>query len=86
VVPSLNKVFCVLPSFRAEKSRTHPLYSAACFAAGLEADLYVSPTAGTRRHLSEFTHFEGEAAFITFEDLLEVQFRSLTSGPIPSLA
>ena len=47
VVPSLGKVFCVLPSFRAEKSRT-------------------------RRHLSEFTHFEGEIAFVTFEELLDV--------------
>eukprot|EP00456_Euglypha_rotunda_P082715 TRINITY_DN8151_c0_g3_i4.p1 TRINITY_DN8151_c0_g3~~TRINITY_DN8151_c0_g3_i4.p1 ORF type:complete len:350 (-),score=61.39 TRINITY_DN8151_c0_g3_i4:132-1046(-) len=46
VVPSLKKVFCVLPSFRAEPSRT-------------------------RRHLAEFTHFEGEIGFITYEQLLE---------------
>ncbi len=43
---SLNRVFSILPSYRAEKSRT-------------------------RRHLSEFTHVEGEFAWMDFYELLE---------------
>jgi len=46
-IPALGKVFCCLPSFRAEKSRT-------------------------RRHLAEFTHFEGEVAFCNYNELLDL--------------
>jgi len=49
---SLGNVFCCLPSFRAEKSRT-------------------------RRHLTEFTHFEAEMAFFDYEDNMSFQERMI---------
>lgn len=44
-LPAIGDVFCVMPSYRAEKS-------------------------ATKRHLSEFTHIEGEYNNICFEQLL----------------
>lgn len=46
-VPALGRVFCCLPSFRKEPSKT-------------------------RRHLAEYTHFEVEAPFCDFDELLEI--------------
>lgn len=44
--PVAGKVFCIMPSYRAEKSKTS-------------------------RHLSEFTHVEGEIVDVTFTGLME---------------
>lgn len=49
---SLEKVFSITPSFRAERSRT-------------------------RRHLSEYYHFEVEAAWMDMEELMKVTERSI---------
>lgn len=46
VVPAHGNVYCIHPSFRAEKSQT-------------------------RRHLSEYTHIEGELMDMTLEKLIE---------------
>jgi asparaginyl-tRNA synthetase len=46
VLPALGDCYCLLSSYRAEKSRT-------------------------RRHLTEYTHLEGELAFCDFEGLLD---------------
>ncbi len=47
LIYSLERVWAITPSFRAEKSRT-------------------------RRHLSEYTHFEVEAAWMNMEDMMRV--------------
>ncbi len=47
LVYSLEKVWSITPSFRAEKSRT-------------------------RRHLSEYTHFEAEAAWMDMDEMMHV--------------
>ncbi len=47
LVYSLEKVWSITPSFRAEKSRT-------------------------RRHLSEYTHFEAEAAWMDMDEMMRV--------------
>ncbi|MHA1990541.1 MAG: asparagine--tRNA ligase [Candidatus Hodarchaeales archaeon] len=51
---ALKDVFCVMPSYRAEKSRT-------------------------RRHLTEYTHIEWEAAFVEFEELLQIMEEMIRS-------
>ncbi|MCS7374645.1 MAG: asparagine--tRNA ligase [archaeon GB-1845-036] len=57
---SLEKVWCLAPSFRAEKSRT-------------------------RRHLCEFWHLEGEAAWMNLEGLIKFE-EELTSHICRSVA
>lgn len=52
LIYSLEKVFAITPSFRAEKSRT-------------------------RRHLSEYYHFEVEAAWMDMDELMKVAERSI---------
>lgn len=51
---ALRDVFCVMPSYRAEKSRT-------------------------RRHLTEYTHIEWEAAFVEFEELIVIMEEMIRS-------
>jgi len=52
LIYSLEKVFSITPSFRAERSRT-------------------------RRHLSEYYHFEVEAAWMSMEELMDVTEKSI---------
>ncbi len=53
LVYSLEKVWSITTSFRAEKSRT-------------------------RRHLSEYTHFEVEAAWMDMEDMMKIAEESIS--------
>lgn len=61
-IPALDKVYCMLPSYRAEKRYMRGRISS--------LSVLTCLCSRTRRHLSEYTHLEAELPFISFQELL----------------